>query len=57
MVELLGADTLVHLARGKDLLTARLPDDKVPGVGTTLHLTAHAAHVYLFDAATGARIR
>ena len=57
MVERLGADTLVHLARGKDLLTARLPDTTLPEVGTTLHLTAPAAQVYLFDAVTGTRIR
>ena len=37
MVEQLGADTLVHLARGKDLLTARLPHGTRPEVGTTLH--------------------
>jgi sn-glycerol 3-phosphate transport system ATP-binding protein len=57
MVEQLGADTLVHLSRGKDLLTARLPHGAHPDVGSTLHLTADPAQVYLFDAATGARIR
>jgi sn-glycerol 3-phosphate transport system ATP-binding protein len=57
MVEQLGADTLVHLSRGKDLLTARLPHGTLPEVGTTLHLTANSAHVYLFDTATGIRIR
>ncbi len=57
MVEQLGADTLVHLSRGKDLLTARLPHGTTPEVGSTLHLTAKSSHVYLFDAATGARIR
>ena len=57
MVEQLGADTLVHLSRGKDLLTARLPHGEHPDVGSTLHLAADPARVYLFDAATGARIR
>jgi sn-glycerol 3-phosphate transport system ATP-binding protein len=57
MVEPLGADTLVHLSHGKDLLTARLPHGTNPGIGSTLHLTADSAHVYLFDAETGARIR
>ncbi len=57
MVEQLGADTLVHLAHGKDLLTARLPHGAHPDAGSTLHLTADPARVYLFDAATGARIR
>ena len=57
MVEQLGADTLVHLSHGDDLLTARLPHGTLPDVGSTLHLSADAARVYLFDAVTGARIR
>jgi sn-glycerol 3-phosphate transport system ATP-binding protein len=57
MVEQLGADTLVHLSRGQDLLTARLPQGNHPEVGSTLHLSADPARIYLFDAATGARIR
>ena len=57
MVEQLGADTLVHLSRGQDLLTARLPHGAAHDPGTTLHLAAEPARVYLFDAATGARIR
>jgi len=57
MVEQLGADTLVHLSHGKDLLTARLPHGTHPEVGSTLHLTADPARVYLFDAENGARIR
>ncbi len=57
MVEQLGADTLVHLARGRDLLTARLPHGAIPEVASTMHLTAGSTHVYLFDAASGVRIR
>jgi len=57
MVEQLGADTLVHLSHGKDLLTARLPQGAHPDVGSSLHMTADSARVYLFDAGTGARIR
>jgi len=57
MVEQLGADTLVHLARGADQLTARLPHGSRPEVGTTLSLAADPARVYLFDAGSGARIR
>ena len=57
MVEQLGADTLVHLSHGKDLFTARLPHGTHPEVGSTLHLAADPARVYLFDAANGARIR
>jgi len=30
MVEQLGADTLVHLSHGDDLLTARLPHGALP---------------------------
>jgi len=57
MVEQLGADTLVHLSRGADLLVARLPHGSTPDIGSTLHLSAASQHVYLFDAATGARVR
>jgi sn-glycerol 3-phosphate transport system ATP-binding protein len=57
LVEQLGADTLVHLAHGNDLVTARLPQGAVHGAGSTLHVTAEPASVYLFDASTGARIR
>ena len=57
LVEQLGADTLVHLAHGTDTFTARLPQGAAHGAGTTLHVTAEPASVYLFDASTGARIR
>ncbi len=57
MVEQLGADTLAHLSRGKDLVTARLPHGTRLEVGSTLHLAADPERVYLFDAATGMRIR
>jgi sn-glycerol 3-phosphate transport system ATP-binding protein len=57
MIEQLGADTLVHLSHGEDLVTARLPHGAHPEVGSTLHLTADPARVYLFDAESGARIR
>jgi sn-glycerol 3-phosphate transport system ATP-binding protein len=56
-VEHLGADTLVHLSRGDDLLTARMPHGARLDVGSTVHLTAEPEHVYLFDAGSGARIR
>jgi len=57
LVEQLGADTLVHLAHGKDTFTARLSQGAVHGAGSVLHVTAEPASVYLFDASTGARIR
>src|SRR5437867_1088140 len=57
MIEQLGADTLVHLSHGKDVVTARLPHGTHPEIGSTLHLSADPARVYLFDAANGARIQ
>ncbi len=57
MVELLGADALVHMARDGEQLTARLPHGTRPESGSTLHLAVEPARVYLFDAASGARIR
>ena len=57
MVEQLGADTLVHLSHGKDLVVARLPNGTNPAVGSTLHVSADPRHIYLFDATSGARIR
>ncbi len=57
MVEQLGADTLVHLAHGKTTLIARMPHGTSPAVGSTMGVTADPARVFLFDAATGARIR
>ena len=55
MVEQLGADTLVHVAHGNDTVVARLPHGQHPDVGTTLHLGADPARVFLFDSA-GARL-
>jgi sn-glycerol 3-phosphate transport system ATP-binding protein len=57
MVEQLGADSLVHVGHGEATVIARLPYGTHPEVGTTLQLAADPASVFLFDAATGARIR
>ena len=57
MVEQLGADTLVHIAHGKDPLIARLPQGTQPAVGSTMSVSADPSRVFLFDAATGARLR
>ena len=57
LVEHLGADTLVHLSHGKDLVSARMPHGSNPAVGSTLHVAADPNHIYLFDAVTGARMR
>jgi sn-glycerol 3-phosphate transport system ATP-binding protein len=57
MVELLGADALVHMGRHGEQLTARLPHGARPESGATLHLAVDPARVYLFDATSGARLR
>ena len=57
MVEQLGADTLMHIGHGADGVIARLPHGTHQEVGTTMHLTADPSRVFLFDAATGARLR
>ena len=57
MIEELGADTLVHIAHGKELVIARLPHGAHPNVGTTLPLGTEPGRAYVFDAGTGARIR
>jgi len=57
MIEQLGADTLVHVAADKAQVIARLPHGVSPEVGTTVSLGADASRVYVFDRATGTRIR
>jgi ABC-type sugar transport system ATPase subunit len=57
LVEQLGADTLVHVSCGSAMVVARLPGGARAEVGATLALAVDSARVYLFDAATGARIR
>ena len=56
MVEQLGADSLLHVAHGGGTVIARVPHGVYPAIGTTLHVGADPARVYLFDAGTGARI-
>jgi sn-glycerol 3-phosphate transport system ATP-binding protein len=57
LVEALGADSLVHVGHGKAQVVARLPPGSRYAVGAAAHFAADPARVYLFDAATGARIR
>jgi sn-glycerol 3-phosphate transport system ATP-binding protein len=57
MVEQLGADTLVHIGHGADTIVARMSHSIAHDVGTTMHLTADPARVFLFDSATGTRLR
>ncbi|HYT96925.1 MAG TPA: sn-glycerol-3-phosphate import ATP-binding protein UgpC [Casimicrobiaceae bacterium] len=57
MVEQLGADTLIHIGHGKELVIARIPHGVYPEIGATFSVTADPTRVFLFDAASGARIR
>ncbi|MFO1396353.1 MAG: sn-glycerol-3-phosphate import ATP-binding protein UgpC [Burkholderiales bacterium] len=57
MVEQLGADTLVHVGHGSATVVARMPHDGAVKIGDTMRLAADPARVFLFDSATGARIR
>ena len=52
--EILAWETLFHESREA---VARLPHELRFEVGATIHLTADAERVFLFDSATGARIR
>jgi sn-glycerol 3-phosphate transport system ATP-binding protein len=56
MVEQLGADTLIHIGHGKDPVVARLGHGVQPEIGATFSVTADPGRIFLFDAATGARI-
>jgi hypothetical protein len=47
----------VHLGHGADTIIARMPHSVAHDVGSTMHLTADPARVFLFDSATGARLR
>jgi sn-glycerol 3-phosphate transport system ATP-binding protein len=57
MIEQLGADTLIHVAHGTEHVVARVPQGTHPAVDSILPLAADPARVYIFDGATGARIR
>ena len=51
--ELLGYESVVHVRVGAVRLTARAHPALVPPVGSALSLTVDAAHVHVFDRATG----
>jgi sn-glycerol 3-phosphate transport system ATP-binding protein len=57
MIEQLGADSLVHMGHGEATLIARVSHGAHPAIDTTLHVAADPSRIYLFDAASGARIR
>jgi sn-glycerol 3-phosphate transport system ATP-binding protein len=54
-LEYLGADSVVSCAIGSERLTARAPGRVALAPGAPVHLAWSAAHVHLFDAATGRR--
>jgi multiple sugar transport system ATP-binding protein len=56
MVEQLGADMLIHVAHGPQLILARVAQGTLPGIGSTMHFRAEPASVFLFDAAQGGRL-
>ena len=56
MVEQLGADSLLHLAREGTTIVARVPHGAYPAIGATMHVAVDPARVHLFDASTGVRI-
>jgi sn-glycerol 3-phosphate transport system ATP-binding protein len=57
MVENLGADALIHIGHGGNNVIARLPHGASPDVGSTFCVAADPARVFVFDAASGARLR
>jgi sn-glycerol 3-phosphate transport system ATP-binding protein len=57
MVEQLGADTLVHIGHGDATVIARMPHGISFVVGEKMALTADSPKVFLFDSATGARLK
>lgn len=57
VVELMGAETFVHLASGGHTLIARLAPSSRPIRGDTLHFSFAPGKMHLFDAASGAALR
>jgi sn-glycerol 3-phosphate transport system ATP-binding protein len=57
MIEQLGADTLTHIGHAGGIVILRTPHEARNAIGDTLTIRADPARVYLFDAATGARLR
>jgi sn-glycerol 3-phosphate transport system ATP-binding protein len=56
VVEALGADTLVHVSVAGRTAIARLPNGTSAEIGEPIALCATRDRIYLFDAATGARV-
>ncbi|HSQ81663.1 MAG TPA: sn-glycerol-3-phosphate import ATP-binding protein UgpC [Casimicrobiaceae bacterium] len=56
LVEQLGADALIHIAHGSNSVIARVPHGTSPAAGSTFCVRADPARVFIFDAASGARV-
>ncbi|HVE51282.1 MAG TPA: sn-glycerol-3-phosphate import ATP-binding protein UgpC [Casimicrobiaceae bacterium] len=56
MVEMLGADMLVHFAHGPATVLARLPHGDQPELGATVYFSAAPNRIFLFDPTTGDRL-
>ncbi|MFN4143907.1 ABC transporter ATP-binding protein [Aestuariivirga sp.] len=56
-VELIGDHTLVTLKAGQDMLTVKAPKDFSGTTGETIGITFSKDRLFVFDAATGARVR
>ena len=56
VVEPLGSDTLIHLAIGDTIVTARLPPETRPAVGETIGLVFAPNRIQLFDSKSGRAI-
>ncbi|MBJ3815637.1 sn-glycerol-3-phosphate import ATP-binding protein UgpC [Shimwellia pseudoproteus] len=56
MLEILGADNLVHGLWGGQKVVVRLAHQSRPAPGTTLWLTLPGEHVHFFDGETGRRL-
>jgi sn-glycerol 3-phosphate transport system ATP-binding protein len=56
MVELLGADALVHIGHGNGTIIARVPHGTSPAVGSQYCVSADPGRVFAFDPQSGARL-
>ena len=56
LVEVVGADAVVHLRAGRHELVARVVAEGRPQAGETVHVEVRREDVHLFDAQTGERL-
>jgi hypothetical protein len=55
-VEALGADSLLHCARGGTAIVVRVDGHDTPEPGSALEVSAMPGKTYFFDTATGKRL-